>query len=67
MDLTLELLFIDTLWPINLTGVDFFVRFHRSIILSIPAEATYLQEGYKSSAITDYLCPFKVRIKLGYY
>jgi len=50
-----------------LTGVDFFVKFHSSIMLSIPAEATYLQEGYKSSAMTDYLCPLRVRIKLGDY
>jgi len=32
----------------------------------MPAEATYLHEGYKSSAIIDYLCPLSVRIKLGY-
>jgi hypothetical protein len=56
-----------TLCPISLTGVDFFVKFHSSIMLSIPAEATYLQEGYKSSAMTDYLCPLRVRIKLGDY
>ena len=56
-----------TLWPMSLRGAAFFVRFHRNIMLSIPAEATYLQEGYKSNAITDYLCPFNVLIKVGYY
>lgn len=55
-----------TLWPINLVGGDFLVKFHRNMMLSMPAEATYLHEGYKSSAITDYLCPLSVRIKLGY-
>lgn len=47
-------------------GGDFLVKFHRNIILSIPADATYLQDGYKSNAITDYLCPFNVRINVGY-
>lgn len=31
----------------------------------MPADATYLQEGYKSKAIIDYLWPFKLRIKVG--
>lgn len=33
--------------------------------LSIPAEATYLQEGYKSKAITDSLCPLRVLKRVG--
>ena len=44
-----------TLWPISFSGGDFFARFHRKMMLSMPADATYLQEGYKSRAIIDYL------------
>lgn len=39
----------------SFNGATFLVRFHRNIMLSIPADATYLQDGYKSKAITDYL------------
>ena len=57
---------MSTLWPSNFNGAVFLVRFHRNIMLSMPAEAMYLHDGYKSNAITDYLCPFNVLIKLGY-
>lgn len=37
------------------------------MMLSMPAEAMYLQDGYKSRAITDYLWPLSVRMRVGYY
>jgi len=37
------------------------------MMLSIPAEAMYLHDGYKSSAITDYLWPLRALIRVGYY
>ena len=43
------------------------MRFHRKMVLSMPAEATYLQEGNKSRAIIDYLCPFSVLMRVGSY
>jgi len=56
---------MSTLCPVSFTGAVFFVKFHRKITLSIPADAMYLQDGYKSNAITDYLCPFRVLRRVG--
>ena len=54
-----------TLWPINFCGWVFLFRFHKSILLSIAAEAIYLHEGCKSKVIIDYLCPFNDLIRYG--
>lgn len=56
---------IRTLWPNSLLGGTCRVRSHRRITLSIPAEATYLQVGCRSSDMIDYLCPLRVLIRQG--
>ena len=53
------------LWPMSLLGGTFLFTSQSKITLSIPAEATYLHAGCRSSDIIDYLCPFKDRIKQG--
>lgn len=54
-----------TLWPKSLLGGACLAKSQSKIILSMPAEATYLQVGCKSKVIIDSLCPFRVLIKLG--
>lgn len=41
------------------------MRSQSSMTLSIPADATYLQVGCKSSDMIDYLWPFRVRMRQG--
>ena len=56
-----------TLCPSSLLGGTCLVRSQRRMTLSMPAEATYLQVGCRSSDIMDSLWPLRVRIRQGSY
>ncbi len=56
-----------TLCPSSLCGCVCLARSQRRMTLSMPAEATYLQVGCRSSDMMDSLCPLSERMRQGSY
>ena len=56
-----------TLCPSSLLGWADLLRSQRRMRLSMPADATYLEVGWRSRDMMDYLCPLRDRMRVGSY
>ena len=58
---------MSTLCPRSLCGCDCLEMSQSRMTLSMPAEATYLEVGCRSSDMMDYLCPLSDLMSEGSY